>query len=109
MFCQNAPLADGLLGHACGDAAGSFRENTLGLGQEFDGRDDFGIRDVFGPAAAFANLFDGEWAVGGIADGERACDGVWLLRLGPREPPPADPRHGQGAAGLRPQTSVWPP
>ena len=39
------------------------------------------IGDVFGPAARFANQLDGERAVGGIADGERARNGVRLLRL----------------------------
>src|SRR6266851_1350282 len=101
IFWQNAPLADELLRHACGDAAGSFRENTLGLGQEFDGRDDFGIRDVFGPAAAFANLFDGEWAVGGIADGERARDRVRLLWLEASEAALDSGRDGRAAGGLR--------
>src|SRR5205814_251799 len=64
-----------------GDAAGRLGEDAFGLGQFLDGGNDLDIRDVFGPAAGIANGARGIDAVGGVADGQRAGDGVRALRL----------------------------
>ena len=52
----DAILRDEFLRDAGGDAAGGFREDAFGFGEQLDGVDDFGIGDIFGPAAGFANL-----------------------------------------------------
>src|SRR5260370_3696422 len=77
----DAILTDEFLRDAHGYAAGGFREDALGFGKELDGGDDLRIGDVLRPAAGFANLLYGKGTVGGIADGERARNGVGLLRL----------------------------
>jgi hypothetical protein len=77
----DAILGDEFLCDACRYAACGFRENAFRFGEELNGVDDLGIRDVFGPAAGIAYLLNSKGAVGGIADGERARDGIGLLRL----------------------------
>src|SRR5579863_15572 len=64
-----------------GDAAGGLGEDAFGFGELLDGGDDFYVRNVLGPAAGFADDARGVEAVGGVADGERAGDGVGALRL----------------------------
>src|SRR5260221_6813750 len=76
----DAALLDELGGYACGYTASGFGEDAFGLGEQLDGVDDFGIGDVFGPAAGFTDELQSEGAVGGIADGEGTRDRVWLLR-----------------------------
>src|ERR1700730_937797 len=77
----DAAFADELLGYARGYAACGFREDTFGFGEEFDSGDDFGVGNVFGPAATGEDQFRGVVAVGGVADGQRPGDGVGFLRL----------------------------
>src|SRR4029077_5574398 len=85
LVAMNAAFADQLLGDACGYAARGFRENALGLREELDSRDDFGLGYILGPAAAFAYQLNRIRAVRGIADGQRARDSVGFLRLKTRE------------------------
>ena len=54
-FGCDASLVDEFLGNAHGYATGGFGKDALGFGKELDGRDDFGVGDVFGPAAGFAD------------------------------------------------------
>ncbi len=68
-------------GDSGGDAAGGLGEDAFGLGEFLDGGDDLDIGDIFGPSAGIANGARGVEAVGGVADGERAGDGVGPLRL----------------------------
>ena len=67
-------------GDGGGDAAGGLGEDAFGLGEFLDAGDDLDVGDIFGPAAVFADHLGGGGAVGGIADGERAGDGVGALR-----------------------------
>ena len=63
-----------------GDAACGLGEDAFGLGELLDAGDDFYVGDIFGPSARVANHARGGGAVGGVADGERAGDGVGALR-----------------------------
>jgi len=103
----DAALLDEFLGDAGGDAAGGFGEDAFGFGEKFDGVDDFGIGDVFGPAAGFADQLESEGAVGGIADGERAGDGVGLLRFEAREIAFDGVGDGRAAGSLRAEEFYW--
>ena len=67
-------------GDGGGDAAGGLGEDAFGLGELLDAGDDLDVGDVFGPAAVGADHLGGGGAVGGVADGERAGDGVGTLR-----------------------------
>src|ERR1700757_4028849 len=62
----DAAFADELLGYAGGHAAGGLGEDAFGFGEEFDGVNDFRVRDIFGPATAFEDLLGGVVAVGRI-------------------------------------------
>src|ERR1700676_3688512 len=56
--CSSAPdppLFDHLRGHARRYAASGFTENSFGFRKQLDGLDDFGVGEIFGPAAGFAN------------------------------------------------------
>ena len=58
------------------DAAGRFGEDAFGLGKFLDGGDDFDVGYIFGPSAGLANGARSVEAVGGIADSERAGNGI---------------------------------
>src|SRR5437879_5280943 len=60
----DAILGDEFLRHACGHATGCFRKDAFGFGKQFDGLDNFGVGDVFGPASGVANLLYSKRAVG---------------------------------------------
>ena len=68
-------------GDGGGDAAGGLGEDAFGLGEFLDAGDDLDVGDIFGPAAGVADHLRGGGAVGRVADGERAGDGVGPLRL----------------------------
>ena len=68
-------------GDSRGDAAGGLSEDAFGLGEFLNGGDDFDVGDIFSPSAGFADGARGIEAVGRVADGERAGDGVGALRL----------------------------
>ena len=51
------------------------------FGEFLNAGDDFDVGDVLSPAAGFGDHLGGCGAVRGVADGERAGDGVGALRL----------------------------
>ena len=55
---RDATLVDQFFCDAGGNAAGGLRKDAFGFGQQLDGGDDFGVGDVFGPAAGFADLLE---------------------------------------------------
>src|SRR6266481_2010913 len=97
----DAILADEFLRDSGGHTAGSLGENALCFGEQLDGPDDLRIGNIFGPAAGFADQFHGKGAVGRIADGQRACDGIRLLWLEAREVALHAIGNGRAARGLR--------
>ena len=68
-------------GDGGGDAAGGLGEDAFGLGELLHAGDDLDVGDILGPAAGLADHLGGGGAVGRVADGERAGDGVGALRL----------------------------
>src|SRR6266852_3354958 len=78
---MDAALGDEFLRDRGGDAAGSLRENSFGFGQRAHADNNFGIGNIFGPAARSADDFHGVVPVGRIADGQGARNRVGLLRI----------------------------
>src|SRR5579884_2201259 len=74
----DAALLDELARDSHGHAAGRLGKDAFRLGEQGHGFADLGVGSVVGPAAGFANDFDGEIAIRWVADGQRLGDGVWL-------------------------------
>ena len=79
---SNAALGIEAGGDRGGDAACGFSKYAFGFGQFLDRGNDLHVGNIFRPAAASADGADGVRAICGIADCERAGDGVRPLRLG---------------------------
>ena len=88
-------------GDGCGDAACGLGKDAFGLGEFLDAGDDLDIGDVLGPASVCEDHLCGGGAVGGIADGERAGDGVGPLRNDVLSSLFDRDRDGRAAGGLR--------
>ncbi len=88
-------------GDGGGDSAGGLGEDAFGLGEFLDAGDDLDVGDVFGPASVGADHLGCCGAVGGIADGERAGDGVGALRDDVLSSLFDRDRDGRAAGGLR--------
>ena len=88
-------------GDGGGDAAGGLGEDALGLGELLDAGDDLDVGDVLGPAAGGLDHLGRGGTVGGVADGQRAGDGVGLLRLDVVAALLDGLRDGRAAGGLR--------
>ena len=94
-------------GDGGGDAAGGLGEDAFGLGEFLDAGDDLDVGDVLGPAASLADHLGGGGAVGGVADGERAGDGVGALRLDVVSSLLDGDGDGRAAGGLRAEEADW--
>ncbi len=89
------------------DAACGFGEDAFSLGEFLDAGDDLYVGDVFCPATAAADHLCCGGAVGWIADGERAGDGVGALGLDVVGTVFDGDRDGRAACGLGTEEADW--